>query len=729
MLLATQRFLTNRHKVRPVVVAAVAALSLAAAAHSATLTLVSREAVQTTSCEAHVLEDGAAEQIVSCGRPIHTSGKHAVGWIETPASITPFLTDVTAGGEVLVAPGVPSGRIELMRGHELRPGERIRLVSLETPKISSTSHLLFEREVASRDARPRMPVGRAVALLIDDKGRAVAASRPITVSATEQAAVWPTLPEGSGRILVASLKRRRPAERPEQNRVTITAVDPREAHKPDVFVNSADSMFAVWYGLIGTNARLTIEPEEGRLGRDTVTLAPGTLTMVTETLQGLPTLTVAISPLPPQSRGIHEQMSLAVTPVAQQTKIIRSLAVEPGKSYSLGSLPASILELDVRLGDFLIYKQVDLSSGDDVTVEIGLEPIVVAGTVYRGDTPTRAQVRFQQKDRAMVLDTDDQGYYEVTLWQRRRYVIDTTLPDRPEVPPFSQNVLISAPRTLDIHVPDNSLSARLYDAESGKPIDGARIAIMNQWMDDAGSHSASITVLSKGELTALPPQRIGTTQISAHAEGYSGFQPISLSIDENLHERVIDIPMKKVGDLTRVQLKLEGDASAAGAEMATWMPSGEIAWLGTADEAGQIAVPNTIAGQRLLIRHPMGASVVVLFAPGEPVAISLDQPALPLVIKVVHRDQSRIGTSAAMLSVWCGSVRLTGPIAAFATWSMGATSADGVWIGRGLARESVRLLFTRTVAVQQVSSGSLDGLATTIPYPWSSVTSVVLADE
>jgi hypothetical protein len=82
-----------------------------------------------------------------------------------------------------------------------------------------------------------------------------------------------------------------------------------------------------------------------------------------------------------------------------------------------------------------------------------------------------------------------------------------------------------------------------------------------------------------------------------------------------------------------------------------------------------------------------------------------------------------------MLTIWFGGVRLTGAAAAFATWSIGATSGDGIWIGRGLPVGPVRLLFARNVSVQQISSGSLDGMASSILYPWASVTPVILLGE
>jgi hypothetical protein len=729
MLRPEQQFLINHFRLRMIALGVIAGCGLAAAAQGATVALLPQHAARSVACEAHVREEGVEEQVAPCGTMIRMSGKHAVGWIETPTEITPFLTDVTAGGEIEIPRLAPSGVVDLTKWASLGPGQGIRLVSLQPQEASSSLRPLFQRDVSSRDAKPRMPAGRAIALLIDRSGTAVAVSGPMAISPAAETAAWPTRPEKNGSVLVAWLKRSGAAESIDRDRVKIAVVDSRGSHAPDAMVNASDSVFAVWYTLTEMKDRLTIDSHYWRLERDLVSLAPAAVTMVQETLQLLPTLTVAISPLPTRVMPPDSPMRLTAASVVDETKLIRSLPVEPGKTYTLDSVPASILTLRLRVGDFIIERQADLTSGADANVSIQLEPIIVSGTVSLGDEPTRAQVRFQQRSGALLVQTDDRGYYEMTLWQKRRYIVETTLTERPDMPPFAQNLAISATQTLDIHLPLNVLSAHVYDAESGKPIDGARIAILNRWIDDVGPHSAASTVISRTELTMLPPQRVGTSEISVQADGYSQFPSMSLTIDENLRNRTLDVPLKKVSGGIHVQINLEGNTPAAGAEMAAWTVAGDIEWLGTVDDSGQIAVPPWLGGQRLLVRHPAGASVVVLFGSDEPVTILLTSPAPSLVVQVVHRDQSRIGTAAALLTVWCGAVRLSGAIAGFATWSMGATSGDALWIGKGLPREAARVLFTRSLPAQQLASGSLDGLATTIPYPWPSVVSVALAAE
>jgi hypothetical protein len=68
------------------------------------------------------------EQVARCGQPIPLQeSSKAVGWVETPTSMTRWLTDVTQGGVHSLRGLVPSGSIDVEAGHELQTGERLRL--------------------------------------------------------------------------------------------------------------------------------------------------------------------------------------------------------------------------------------------------------------------------------------------------------------------------------------------------------------------------------------------------------------------------------------------------------------------------------------------------------------------------------------------------------------------------------------------------------------------------
>jgi hypothetical protein len=338
--------------------------------------------------------------------------------------------------------------------------------------------------------------------------------------------------------------------------------------------------------------------------------------------------------------------------------------------------------------------------------------------------PARAQVRFLQKGDALTASTDVNGSYEATLWQPRRYIVETVIAERP-MPPFTQDVAITSSQTLHIRVPANSLRVRVYDADDGKPIQPAQITVHNRWSDERGASSSVSSVAARGEITELPPQRPGTAAISVHAAGYKDGGPVTVPIDDATRDRLIEIAMTREADVAGLQILLDDGTPAAGAEMARFSGE-EMTWHATADESGRIIVPKRVDHPRLLVRHPSAASVAG-FGFTDSRSMRLDPAAPPLVVKVVHRDGTPIGPSPARIMLLVG--HMTGAEAGFMTWSLGGTAPDGTFVARGLPRKAFQMLATRSASAAQIHSGSFDALATTIPYPWPAVVVVPLADE
>jgi hypothetical protein len=254
--------------------------------------------------------------------------------------------------------------------------------------------------------------------------------------------------------------------------------------------------------------------------------------------------------------------------------------------------------------------------------------------------------------------------------------------------------------------------------------------IHNRWSDQSGSPSAVTTVAISGPITDLPPQRIGTTEIRVRAAGYGDAGPILVQVDQSLRDRIIEVPMTRSTETADMVILIDGVSPAAGAEIAAFS-NDQMMWHGSADGEGHIAIPESVTRARVVVRHPSAASDVVLFGKlSGPQRLSLARAAPPLVVKVVRSDGTRMGPAAAKLSIWLtGGVRLTGAEAAFATWSLAATSPDGTFIARGLHPKSLRLLATRQASFAQIQTGTFDGLASTIPYPWPTTYTIQVIDE
>lgn len=678
---------------------------------------------QMAGCEVHILQEGGTAYVGKCGAPLPAT-KRAVGWVQTNTRITPFLVDVAGGDPVGVDHLVPSGVVAFPADRELRRGERLLLVSLVPPAAGLFIRKMFVREISSLGITAALPAGRAAIVLMKSNGRPEAAS-VFTVRPGARAVIWPELPKSRDSVLIAWLSRPRLVNRDDEDRVDLRAEDQAGVHRPLALVNGADALFAIWTSLSGST-RLLVDSQKLRLARDSVEMIEGMATAVVEPLAVLPTLNVAVGTLPADVPEPIPPMMLTVRSSNGEPGANRGLPVQSGERYAIESLPAVVLALQLRINDFVIERHVDLTSGSDATVEIPLVPLTVSGTVYRGTIPTRGFLRFLQGSDALRVETDYAGSYSVTLWQPGRYIVETIAADRPGMAALAQDFAIAVSRTIDIHLPENSLSARVYDSANGRPIDDTRITVHSRWTDASGTSSRIVTLAGSGELTELPPMRTGTASITASAPGYAGPDPIVVVVSGGPDVRVIDVPMTKQSSMGHVQLRLANLAPAAGAEATLWLDD-SIVWRGVADDQGRLALRGKILG-RLIVRHRDAASAVILSLEPE-VTLHLEAPAPPALIRMASQSEAPSGSTGGRLSVWlAGGVRLSGPEAAFATWSSELPTPDGFFVLRGLGRRPLRVLATRRASAAQIRTGRFDALATTVSYPWAPVTVVRFSD-
>lgn len=686
----------------------------------ASVTIVPSPHSSLLSCEAHVVDAEGTELIAPCGESIPLSHTPARAWLESYDAITPFLTEVPAPGVVMIDTLVPAASVSFPPNHVLRDGERIRLVSLTPPRDARSLRPMFVRDVTALTARPRVPAGNILALLLDAKGRVVAASRPVRVRTNEKNAIWPDVRPESATV-VAHLARPRPIQTADADKLSIRL----EGVAPEVVVNASDAFFCVWYGLEGRRAHVSVDSDALRIARDAIDLARGNVTSIDDPLRLLPSLTVSVDPLP-EAITLTNPLTLTIARAADEETPIRTIAIEPGRRKRIDLLPAELLAVDLDIDGFRMRERVDLAEGEDASLTIPLEPISVSGTVYLGNVPARAAVRIRQKGDPITIETDDRGAYAVTLWQPQRYFVETTIAGRSAA--YIELMNIAASGLIDIHVPANVLRARLFDAVDGKPLTHGEITIHSRWRSDAGMQSSGTTIAVQGELTELPPLRGSTAEIHVRATGYADAAPLAVTIDDIAGERVLEFPMRRAASATELLVLLDGTAPAAGAELATWS-DGNLLWRATADDAGRVPIPENIVTKRVIVRHPGAASeVMILGALGASPRLSLHPAAPPLVAEVVRRDGKHAGPAAAKICL-VGGVRLCGPEAAFYTWSLAATSPDGKFLARGLPRRPLRILATRRATNEQIATGTFDSLATAIPFPWPPLATVTIVDE
>jgi hypothetical protein len=664
------------------------AASLASPASAAKLRV---HAAGGAPCEVHVaFLDGSREIRAPCGAPMDVAAGESVGWIERPGLISRATFDASRGGDVMAGDLVRSTMVTIAPAQPLEPGQHAVLLA---PR--------FLRPVLRiAIARPHaVPEGEVLAAVLDRNGDAVAISRPSRGN---------VLALQRNTDLLAILHYPRDTAIDDVG-VHLTFDDGRE-RRPDVMFPAAGALVAVWYGLTERSARIHLDSKTLRLPVEAVTLARAGVTTVRASLEPLPTLTVAIGALPPSVN--IPPLTLSVLTADQSATLTPRTPAAPGKEIAFAHLPAVHALVLLEIGAFKTGAPVDLTDGRDARVDLPLEPVPVAGTVYAGDAPAAAEIRFLQKGEPVVARTDGRGKYSITLWAERRYFVDVLLLDKPDVPPLQDVVRVAANQTLDFHLPAMRFAARIRDAEDGKPVPKARVTLRNAWTAADGPHSSVRAFPSDAlAVTELPPQRAGTSEIRVSAPGYAEAGPIAVQIDASVTERIVDVAMKRAGQSIGVDLRLPDGTAAAGAELAASPDGSAVIWRGTAGDDGRVEVPKAFEGMLLVARHTLGASAAWRARAGE---FRFGAAAPPLALTVTPRDDSR---DAKGIVAWIGGVRLAGAALAFATWSSALTDRDHRWIARNVPPEPLRVLAAP-------ATGAYDAVATVIPYPWPANASI-----
>src|ERR1051325_286927 len=662
------------------------------------------------ACTAHVEAPRAVS--MPCGEPLTVTAP-SVAWAETPDRITPFVADVSAGGTFRFTTFVPKGTVVVHDGSS--PSRAARVLSLQPPRDEKHWRSPFQIN-APVNTPIGVPRGRAVAMVLDEKERVIGVSDPLIVETAPVA--WEHRYDRLRTVLIATIERGGAA-----GDVALFANDTVARRPPDVSVSDAASMTAIWYQLHDGPVRIAAESPVAYLPDAEAEVRGGSVAVIHGRLHKRPSLNVSITSADNSKVSRLSHLLLELVRVDERS-VAPAIAVRVGRSYAFSNLPPEMLAARVHGDGVELEQNVDLSAGNDVEIAIRLQPIIVTGTLYRGDRPSKGEVRFEQREPVVAL-ADDFGRYEATLWQARRYIVKAVIDHDSEQPAFAEDHAITESTELDIHVPANTLRVRVTDQDS-RPVERGSIIVHDRW---TGGGAAAVVPI-QGESTPLPPQHPGAAEVRVRAPGYAESAPITIQIDDRLRDHVIDVKLDRDKTSVLVTIRPSDGAGAQGAEVSAFT-AGRMTWHAVADDSGVVAVPAIVARGRVVVRHPAGASKVVILGDDQREnAVTLEAPAPPLVAKVVHRDGRPVGPASARISIWLvGGQRLSGDEAGFATWSFGGTTPDGTFVAKGLEQCSIRLLATTKASRAQTETGMFDPAAKTIPYPWPPVATIIPADE
>lgn len=631
-------------------------------------------------CEAHLVPETDQEQELRypCGKWFAPPPGRYVVWIESPDRISPRQnllvyagTRFRDGGLPALAPLMAAGRIGTPANRAVPPGESIRVFSTQM-RTWYTKSAIFDRRL--RSPLVQMPAGVPAVLGRFDRktNDAIALARPVTIKTGETQLVWPTEPAASDVLVIL----RKPAAL-QLRKETPTARLTLNAREPDVLVNGGHRIIAVWYGVDATRATIAFESDAAHWEPREIRLTPGKVVTIRDEVKPLPAAKVSINA--PVDARLPEETFLVVG-----TKRMR---VGAGV-HELHELPAKLLRVTLKVGEWEWDEMLDLTRGEDGTVVFDLEPLTIHGTVFHGKEPAPAKIAFLNgNNRWNVVETDDKGRYETTLWWSDVQTVRVMLPDQPPfLDPFRE---IFESGRVDFHVPRTDYRVRVRDARTGRGIAGAKVIAGNE--AHGGMQLAQHVLTNEDGDAVLPPLRDGELIVSVQAEKYASVEPRRMVVDDKRHE--LEIVLQPLDTRAELRVVLPNGVAAADAEVWAFDASMQPVWRGKASHDGVLELPDVVLGATLLLRHPQAASSVRAAA-GDGVW-RLEPPAAPLTLTV---------DPGAPLAIWLDGVQLSGPALSFAAWSGPSASPDGRWTGRNLPPRELRVL-----------GGNL---SSTVTYPW-----------
>jgi len=272
----------------------------------------------------------------------------------------------------------PAGLVRLSSDVEIHDRTALELLHLDSHNRDGKPAHEMHRRIFGRDAYTGalMPEGPVLALLYDlDADEYVAAARPVTARAGAEVMAVPRRPEPAD--VFVELKRPRPLTALDQYDVELSlSTLSGESHGPDVVIRATERLYALWYDVPGTNARLEVKSSSVYLPPQDVVLRAGAVQHLAAELQSLPVLTVYLD-LPAELR--QTELALTVEELSKR-ELLRRVEIDADEfEIALEAMPLGIVTVILESPPWKFRERVDLTDG------IGSgKPMPRAGSRFRG---------------------------------------------------------------------------------------------------------------------------------------------------------------------------------------------------------------------------------------------------------------------------------------------------------------------------------------------------------
>ncbi|MCP4550341.1 MAG: hypothetical protein GY835_28105, partial [bacterium] len=199
--------------------------------------------------------------------------------------------------------------------------------------------------------------------------------------------------------------------------------------------------------------------------------------------------------------------------------------------FRFEKVPAEELEVILRIPPWGFHESADLRDGLDQAIFFQREPIYVEGTVYRGDEPHPAVVKFRVYGAEDILEiqTNDSGRYEAVLFNPVYYLVYVALKDV-KGPPYIDflDVPITESTTLDFRIPAGIYRVSVRDANTDLGIAAADVSASNSFSSNINpsthesgrkKKNCQRAIADQDGVADLQPLRPGKLVLKVSAEG------------------------------------------------------------------------------------------------------------------------------------------------------------------------------------------------------------------
>lgn len=653
-----------------------------------------------------VMQDARGnESRLSPGEAVPTRPRDRIFFL-SDGTISPWAYELARWSDAEPADLVAAGSVA--PDARAKPGQRFFVVSLiEPPEDAVLLHRVSDRETS-------MPVGPAVAGLVDKRGHTVAISSPFEVVAGKTSR--PAMHAGG---IYLQLSRSTEVDADDRALAHFGS----KALPPDFLISDYTKVLAGWlfdseaaeaFSMTASNAFDSVERILG-------SSLPGQLAFYSDRMRARPVANVDIV-LP---AGV-DAISVATYRPTDRSEPASAIPLEGSAMTVDVRLEVGENEIRLETDKGAFSKTVTAELDDRLAVSFQPRLITISGTVTMSGEPVSRPMTFTttQENRIETISSGD-GSYSISALAPLRWL---AVAAEDGSPPYTDLLapLLFESGLFDVELPPAGWAVKVQDLETRRPISDARVHVKNTFATGSQS-SESINQFATTDAegrAGLPPIRPGFAILRASAEGYETSKPLEIEVAEEDPPRTLDIELEPLRDSITCEVRLWDGRPAAHAEVIVSNGS-EAVFSGRVTAGGEIRLPGNARG-RLLIRHPAAGFLVTHWA-GDARELRLSPPGEALSVSVTDATGR---PARAELALWVDSHKLSGFDLAWVTGQRPWTTPSGTWAASNLPLGApISVVAWSLEAREDGRAGVYDALAESLGTQWPHPVRLTLAGD